>query len=196
MRSYGSGSFSTVLSRAGQLLDQIHVQDGVYAVLGNHDCLELAFLLEGKGIIFLINDAVSIERNGEVIWIVGVDDPHYYETHDLEKAFKDVPPGAFSIFTAHSPEVYKDAVKYGPQLYLCGHTHAGQIQAPWIGPVFTHSKTPRHYTSGEWEYDGMIGYTSAGVGVSGVPVRYGCRGEVVYITLKKGAPAPSSETLS
>jgi hypothetical protein len=31
----------------------------------------------------------------------------------------------------------------------------------------------------------MIGYTSAGAGVSGIPVRFGCQGEVVHIILKK-----------
>jgi predicted MPP superfamily phosphohydrolase len=39
---------------------------------------------------------------------------------------------------------------------------------------------------GTWQYRGMQGYTSAGVGTSGIPVRYFSEGEVVLITLKKG----------
>jgi predicted MPP superfamily phosphohydrolase len=31
----------------------------------------------------------------------------------------------------------------------------------------------------------MVGYTSCGVGVSGIPVRFHSRGEVVHITLTK-----------
>ena len=91
----------------------------------------------------LLNDAKAIESNGEKIWIVGVDDPHYFKCHDLDAAFAEVPQGAFSIFVAHSNEIYREAAAYHPQLYLCGHTHGGQIQVPLLGAVFTHSKAPR-----------------------------------------------------
>jgi hypothetical protein len=81
--------------------------------------------------------------------------------------------------------VYREAKQYGAQLYLCGHTHAGQIQIIPIGPVFTHSRTGRRYIQGVWEYHGMRGYTSSGVGTSGIPVRYFSEGEVVRITLRR-----------
>lgn len=181
-----SGPFSRVLVRLVRLVRHIRSRDGLYAVLGNHDCLEMVEILQRKGINFLINEAVAIVRGNERIWLVGVDDPHYYEAHDLERAFDPVPRGEFSLFAAHSPEIYKEAAAYGPRLYLCGHTHAGQIQLPFVGPVFTHTHSPRFLVQGAWSYKGMQGYTSAGVGASGVPVRFGCQGEVVVITLRRG----------
>jgi hypothetical protein len=116
---------------------------------------------------------------------VGVDDPHYYHADDLPQAFKAVPPHEFSILIAHSPEIYSAAAEFGAHLYLCGHTHAGQIQLPKLGPLYTHSRAPRKYSQDLWTYKKMIGYTSAGAGVSGIPVRFGCQGEVVHIILKK-----------
>ena len=182
------GSFSKTLLRLHHLIRKINAADGIFAVLGNHDCLEMVPPLEKRGISFLINDSVAIERKGEKIWIAGVDDPYYYDSHDLEETFKNIPQNAFTILVSHTPQIYHEAAQYAPQLYLCGHTHAGQIQLPGIGPVITHSKTPRCYSLGRWNYNGMQGYTSNGAGVSGIPVRFGCQGEVVLITLRKGNP--------
>lgn len=181
------GPFAPALSHLSRLIPEIRARDGILSVLGNHDCVEMVAPLEKYGIEFLVNDAKPIERNGDRLWVVGVDDPHYYRCHNLAQAFEDVPPGEFYIFVAHSNEVYKEAAEYAPQLYLCGHTHAGQIQFPRVGPLFTHSRAPRKFCEGKWRYGDMEGYTSCGVGVSGVPVRFASTGEVLIVRLKKSS---------
>ena len=100
-------------------------------------------------------------------------------------AFETVPSRAFSILVAHSNEIYKEAASYNPKLYLCGHTHGGQILIPPFGPIFTHSRAPRSLCQGVWQYQSMLGYTTTGVGVSGIPVRFATRGEVAIIRLKR-----------
>jgi hypothetical protein len=183
------GSFAGTLLHLHHLIRTIHAADGIFGVMGNHDCLEMVPLMEKRGLSFLINDAVCIERGSERLWIAGVDDPYYFASHDLEETFRNIPQDAFTILVSHTPEIYREAAGYAPQLFLCGHTHAGQIQLPWIGPLFTCCRAPRSYSNGgKWHYGGMQGYTSAGAGVSGIPVRFGCRGEIVHITLKKGVP--------
>lgn len=189
LRMETHGPHDEALARFMRLLPKLQTRDGAYAVLGNHDCLEMAPSLIEAGVPVLLNDAVSVERQDQRIWIVGIDDPHHFQCHDLGKAFEDIPHGEFVIFLSHSPEVYREARQHGAQFYLCGHTHAGQIQIIPIGPVFTHSRTGRRYVQGIWEYQGMQGYTSAGVGTSGIPVRYFSEGEVVRITLRKGSKA-------
>jgi uncharacterized protein len=184
-----SGPYSKVLIRMNRLLRAINTHDGFYAVLGNHDCIEMVHLLESRGLRFLINEAVPLERGDDRLWLVGIDDPHYYQAHDLPQAFAEVPAKAFSILLAHAPEVYDQAASFGARLYLCGHTHAGQVQLPKIGPVFTHSRAPRKFCQGHWQFGRMQGYTSAGAGVSGVPVRFGIPGEVVLLRLKQARPA-------
>jgi hypothetical protein len=152
--------------------------------------------LTRRGVRFLLNDARAMVRDGQRLWLVGVDDPHYYRSHNLEEAFKTVPPGEFAVFVAHTPELYRDAARFGARLYLCGHTHAGQVCLPLVGAVFTHTKASRRLLHGVWEHQGMSGYTTAGAGVSGLDVRFGCRGEVVCLTLKKGSPPEFSDPIS
>jgi hypothetical protein len=184
MRTYGP--FAAALCQLRLLLPEIRAKDGILGVLGNHDCLEIVDSLKDLGVSFLVNDARAVERAGQCIWIVGADDCHYFKAHDLESAFGGLPLQTFSILVSHSNEVYKEALKYRPNLFLCGHTHGGQILIPPFGPIFTHSKAPRRFCCGKWDYEGMPGYTSAGAGVSGVPVRFNSKGEVTVVTLRRG----------
>lgn len=193
MEVYGPMAPSIRLLR--RLVDRIRVREGIYGVLGNHDCIEFLPDLEEAGITMLVNDAVTVERQQQAIWLVGVDDPHYYRCHDMEQAFRGVPAGAFTVFLAHSPELYDQAPDYGARLYLCGHTHGGQICLPRIGPLFTHSSAPRFTAAGPWSYRGMQGYTSTGAGASGIPLRFNCPGEVPLIVLRQVTDTGSSPSM-
>lgn len=183
MKTYGDSS--AAITRLETVIRHIHAPFGTFGVLGNHDCIEMLPELEDSGIIMLVNDSVAIEYNGERLWILGVDDPHYYRLHDADLAAKDIPDHEFAIFLAHSPEAYKDAAGIGADLYLCGHTHGGQICLKTGTPVITNSRAPRFTATGTWEYQQMQGYTSRGVGPSSIPVRFNCAGEISLITLKK-----------
>jgi len=196
LRMETHGPFSQALSLMRRLIPAIHAKDGIIGILGNHDCIEIVEVLQKEGITFLVNDALAVERRGEKIWFVGVDDPHYYRCDDLGQAFRGVREEDFAVFLAHSNEVYREARQYGSRLYLCGHSHAGQIQLPPFGPLFTHSRAPRRYSQGKWSYRGMIGYTSCGAGVSGVPLRFFSRGEVVLITLRRKQSEYATEDLN
>lgn len=189
LRTEMYGSMAPALRELHKLLGAVKARLGSFGVLGNHDCIEMLPEFEAAGVRMLVNDAVELKRDGQSLWLVGVDDPHYYRTHDLEKAFRGVPEDAFRLFVAHSPEVYKEAAAYRPHLYLCGHTHGGQICLPKLGPVFTHSRAPRRLAQGEWRYDGLLGYTSRGAGASGVPLRFNCPGEITLITLERSPGA-------
>ncbi len=189
METYGP--IAPSVRRLRRVVRRIESRHGVFGVLGNHDCIEMVPELEDAGVVMLVNDAWPIERQGEQLWIVGVDDPHYYKVHDLQAAFAGVPEQACSILLAHSPELYREAVAYRPALYLCGHTHGGQICLPGGIKVFTHCRAPRPLCAGPWRYQGMWGYTSRGVGASGLPLRFNCAGEVTVITLRR-PPAPAS----
>lgn len=177
------GSFFEANRQLDKLVRNIQTRDGVFGILGNHDCLEITPTLEDSKICMLINESVTIDRQNHELSIVGIDDPHYYRCHDMEKAFSETPPGSFVILLTHSPEAVFDMEGQGVDLCLCGHTHAGQIRLPWIGPVFTHCRMPRKYVSGLWRHNGIVGYTTAGAGSSGVPIRFNCPPEVVLLTL-------------
>jgi uncharacterized protein len=177
------GDYEICLELFSRIMTNVKTKYGKFAVLGNHDCLEMIPALESMGIKVLLNDSYRIEKDGQEIYLVGVDDPHYYKCSDIKVALNGVPEKAFKVFLCHSPEMFKEAAENNMDLYLCGHTHAGQVQLPIIGPLFTHSRSPRFTAQGFWKIGSMQGYTSTGVGVSGVPVRFLTRGEVVALTL-------------
>lgn len=177
------GPLHGVDSGLERLADSLRCSLGVYAVLGNHDFLEQVQAMESCGIRVLLNESVRLERAGQTLCLAGVDDPHFYGTHDLERAYDDIPPGACSVLLAHSPELYADAARAGAALYLCGHTHGGQICLPGGVPLVTHSTAPRSFSRGAWRHGVMPGYTSRGVGCSGVAARFNCPPEITVHVL-------------
>lgn len=157
-----------------------------YAVLGNHDALALAPGLEALGVRVLLNECALLERHGSRLAIAGIDDAHYFRTHDVARAAAGVPPGACAILLSHTPQPYREAAAHGFDLMLCGHTHGGQICLPGGIPVFTDCPVPRALARGAWRHARMVGYTSAGSGCSIVDARFQCPPEVTVHTLRRG----------
>ena len=159
----------------------------VYAVLGNHDAIEMVPGLTQVGIQVLLNEAVLIRRGSAILGLAGTDDPHGYQTEDSRRARAGIPAGVPSIVLAHSADAYQEAESVGFDLMLCGHTHAGQICLPGGIPLIRNSKGPRFLFTGPWRYRRMQGYTSAGTGASGIPVRLNTRPEAVLHRLMSPA---------
>jgi hypothetical protein len=166
------------------ILQAVRARHGVLAILGNHDEADIALGLAKMGVRMLINDAVETAGG---FWIIGVDDAHYYGCDDLSSPLATVPEGAFKLLLAHTPELYAEAAEAGIDLYLCGHTHAGQVCLPGIGPLLLNAACPRAYTRGRWRHRNTEGYTSSGVGCSLLPVRYNCPPEITRIELARPA---------
>lgn len=177
------GPCPEVYPRLRIILSSVNADYGVVAVMGNHDESHMAGEIEKLGVSMLINEAVEISRAGSSLWVVGVDDPHCYGFDDLDGALESVPDGAFKVLLAHSPEIFEEASGAGIDLCLCGHIHAGQIRLPLIGSILSNADCPKIYTEGVWQHAGMVGYTSAGVGCSLLPVRYNCPPEITVIEL-------------
>lgn len=175
------GPWQDVIPRMARVVSRIHAPLGIFGILGNHDCADMARPLEELGIRLLVNEAVQI---ADGVWLAGVDDPHYYGCDDLKRAASPIPPEAFKILLAHSPEMFAEAAEAGFDLYLCGHTHWGQIRTPWGAALLVNARCPKTYTAGLWRHGAMQGYTSAGVGCSMLPVRFNCPPEIVVIELR------------
>jgi hypothetical protein len=181
------GPCDGVYPRMRKLIDAISAEQGIWGILGNHDSAEIAYGLEALGVRMLVNESAEIRRGADSIWLAGVDDPFDYHRADLAAALADVPEDGFKILLAHAPEVYESASANGVNLYLSGHTHAGQIRLPVIGSLKHNSHCPREFSFGLWSHAGMTGYTTSGIGCSSVPVRFHCPPEIVIFTLKRGS---------
>ncbi len=178
------GQFRIMMDRFQKIVAHIHCREGIIGILGNHDSWEMIKPLERLGIMMLINESMEIIRKNERIWILGVDDPHFYKCDDYHKANLGVPEDDFRILLSHSTGVLFHLNTEPVNFCLCGHTHAGQIRLPVLGPVVTHSKLKGPFVYGLWQYRHIKGYTTAGVGTSGIHLRYNTRPELVLMTLK------------
>lgn len=161
-----------------------HLGERVYAVLGNHDTIRMVPGMEALGIRMLMNESVLLERGGETLALVGIDDAHYFRTHNYHKAAADVVPDSCAILLSHTPETYRHAAHADFSLMLCGHTHGGQICLPGGIPILTDSDAPRSIARGAWQHHGMQGYTSVGCGASIVDVRLNCPPEITLHRLR------------
>jgi len=184
-----TGSFRQILPAMTKLLAAIRPEQGVLAVLGNHDTFKMVEMLEPLGIRFLVNESVQIEKGSQHIRIIGTDDTYYFYTdmalRTLENDTED-----FSIALSHTGEMSDIAAENHYKLYLCGHTHGGQICLPGGVPIITHQKGKRERVRGLWYQNGMKGYTSPGAGVSGIPLRYNCPPEITLFEMVREAPSP------
>jgi uncharacterized protein len=149
-----------------------------YGVLGNHDTIAMVPGLEAMGVRMLLNENDVLKRGTQRIHLAGIDDAHFYQVDNIEKAVTGIPDNEFSILASHTPEIYRHAAHAGFDVLIAGHTHGGQICLPGGIPLTLDSNLPRRMGSGSWSYHDMIGYTSTGAGSSVVPVRFNCPPEI------------------
>ena len=178
------GMYKQIIEPLKKITSKIKSKNGILAVLGNHDTWRITGFAEELGVQFLINESISIAKGNNKITITGTDDPFSYFTNDEVEALEENNEG-FKIALVHTTELSKVASQKNYKLYLCGHTHGGQICLPGGIPLITHQYKGRKYFRGIWHINGMTGFTSRGCGVSGIPMRFFSRGEVVNKSQKK-----------
>lgn len=171
-------------------LGRLSAPFGVFGVLGNHDhwsgpkvTQNIVEGLEGIGIKILRNDRVILTKSGQEIILAGVDD--YWEgPANLSRTFRGARSDLCTILISHNPDINDDVsnIHHPIDLIICGHTHGGQINAPFIGPPVP---TPFHrrYLSGLVRDGYRQTYISRGLGVFFVPARLNCPPEVTVMTL-------------
>ena len=184
---YRGKTFGSFEAAMGELREVCrHLKGPVYGVLGNHDSIRMVPALEEMGVRMLLNESVAIRRGEQAIHIAGIDDAHFYRVDNIEKSASDIDFDAFAILLSHTPEIYRQAAHAGFRLTLSGHTHGGQLCLPGSIPLTLDSNLPRKYGAGAWEFGGMAGYTSVGVGTSIVAVRLNCPPEITLHHLHCG----------
>jgi uncharacterized protein len=179
------GPIREVMARLQRLVAGINSREGILGVLGNHDDCHMVAPMEAMGIRMLINESVVLTRGGEPMRVIGTDDVHYYYTDQSLHALEAARDG-FTIALVHSPELYDAAAEAGVDLYLCGHTHGGQVCLPGGHAPVKHLRAGRHLFTGHWRQGAMQGVTNSGAGTSGIPVRFNTRSEILALTLRRG----------
>lgn len=170
---------------------------GVFAVPGNHDVYagwdEVRRGLAGAGITLLVNEAVSLERNGHRLWIAGTGDPAgrgwqreggAEAAPDVEATLASVPPGSVVLALAHNPALWPELAARGVQLTLSGHTHHGQLSIPRLR--WSLASPFVRLAMGAHRHGDSLLYINPGTNYWGIPLRLGALPEVTVITLRRG----------
>lgn len=181
---------------------------GKYAVLGNHDYgeyvtwktkedkaknfEEIKQLYGQIGFNLLLNEHTFIEKDGQKIALVGVENwgHNFKQAGDLDKAATGLTKEDFKILMSHDPSHWEHVVKNDDKhfhLTLSGHTHGMQFGIEIPG-YFKWSLAQYVYKqwAGLYENLGRYVYVNRGFGFHAYPGRVGIMPEITVIQLKKG----------
>ena len=189
------------------LFATLQAPDGVFSIMGNHDYgdysswetpeakqqnLEHLFQLQKQmGWQLLLNKHCYLERNGEKIALIGVENwghGRFSKYGDLNKAMEGVNTEDFKILMSHDPTHWQEVVlpeNKDIQLTLSGHTHGMQcgIEIPgWL--KWSPSQYIYKYWGGMYEEDGKYLNVNRGFGYHAFPGRLGVWPEITVIELK------------
>ncbi len=177
---------------------------GVYAVLGNTEysnengscalCHEerSQSLKKRQNLLFLRNSSIPLRINGKALNIIGVDDP-VHKKSDLRAALEGANPGHPSILLAHSPEIFDEALGFGIDFLLSGHTHGGQIfLTKYLRKIFP-LEASLDFLEGFFQKGRLLMYVSRGIGTSYLPFRLGVKPEITFFHFDN--PADSSNVV-
>lgn len=185
---------------------KINASHGVYSTLGNHDYgdyvkwdtveekkqnLEaLKQVHHDLGWRLLMNENISIEKNGEKIKIVGIENwgakARFPKYGKMDLAMQGVSNDDVAILLSHDPSHWEAEVipKYANvQLTLSGHTHGMQFGLE--NPYFKWSPVQWVYKqwAGIYESKDQQLYVNRGFGFLGYPGRVGILPEITLIEL-------------
>lgn len=176
---------------------------GVYGVTGNHDYYSrdietIAAEISQAGIRLLRDENLSIEKGGEKLWLMGMDDDHIYDVNSyiqtgktergtIENMLKGVPSDAPRIFLCHKPYPFEEYSQLGFDLMVSGHTHGGQVVLAQLDNVnLSFASLASRYIAGLYRSRTSRRsqlYVTRGIGTVGIPLRLNCPPEITHITL-------------
>lgn len=200
------------VNRWMELLSKIETKSGKFSILGNHDYGDytqwpndaaktanfnhMLQVHEQLGWQLLKNENAVLERNGEKIALVGIENwgarGRFAKYGDLEKALEGTEDVPFKILLSHDPSHFEAQVngqKPDIDLTLSGHTHGMQFGVEIPGYVkWSPSSWVYPYWAGLYAFGKQYLYVNRGFGFIGYPGRAGIWPEVTLITLECGEP--------
>jgi len=189
-----------------EVLSKLHAPLGVFAVTGSSPAdppQVVESLLDGLDMRRLDNEVEPVcMSSGEqpALALVGITCTHdvRVDGQAFERAMANVannPSPPFTLLLYHSPDLMPQAVRARVDLFLCGHTHGGQIRLPFVGALVTSSRFWKKYEMGRYVKENTILYVSRGIGMEGMGApraRFLCPPEIELIELRgpENAPPP------
>ncbi len=138
------------------------------------------------GFSVLHNETIQIGRGYQQINLTGLGDVMAHQC-DPDSAFARYNPLFTGIVLSHNPDSFAQLKNYPGDLILCGHTHGGQINIPYLWKRVTAIKN-QLFKSGLFHIASKFIYVNRGVG-SPFPFRWFAPPEISCFTLVRHGPA-------
>lgn len=173
------------------ILQTIRAPLGKFAIYGNHDHGGYGTeyyhqIMHESGFEVLQNTQKQIRLlDGSTIAIFGIDDM-ILGTPNINELLQHVKHNIYTIVLVHEPDVAKQIAKFPVNLQLSGHSHGGQVQIPFFGPVVT-PYLAKHYIEGFYniaETYKLKLYVNRGLGMTRLPFRFLARPEISVFTFQ------------
>ncbi|MEV6341581.1 metallophosphoesterase [Nocardia vinacea] len=169
------------LRSAVEPLARLHARYGAYFVTGNHEYFSGAEQwiehVQELGLRLLANSHTELPYFD----LAGVNDIQGERTGqgpDFAAALGDRDLARTAVLLAHQPVQIHDAVEFGVDLQLSGHTHGGQL---WPGNYLAGLANPT--VAGLERYGDTQLYVTRGAGAWGPPVRVGAPSDITVVEL-------------
>jgi predicted MPP superfamily phosphohydrolase len=169
----------------------------VYFVTGNHEYWtrypeETVAALQKTGAIYLKNETVALHKNGETIYLSGIDDPWYFDEEGgfdrMVSAISATNPNqsnTFSMLISHRPERQESYASASFDLTFSGHAHGGQVRLPFTqGLIAPNQGLFPSLTTGLHKIGDQSLLVSRGLGNPSKVPRFFNPPEIVVLTLK------------
>lgn len=153
----------------------------VYYITGNHEVWlygdkfdEFLSKAEALGVQFMDGKTQELEN----MIIAGTENGYSISDYKWEN------DNRLKILLAHEPSQYKKYLSIGADIVFSGHVHGGQMIVPGKGGLISPDMEffPDLY-KGEYHFDDMTMYISAGLGNSVLPVRINNYPEIVVLDI-------------
>lgn len=167
-----------------------------FYVTGNHESRvrkfpELEAGLRALGVTVLRNEAVFLERDGECIRLIGVDDCTFFPGDNgnetvfaMEDALQSLTGSEYTILLSHRPELFWVYWRNDVDLIFSGHAHGGQFRIPFVGGLYAPDQgILPEYDCGVYGNGGVTMVVSRGLGNSAFPLRLNNPPELVVVIL-------------
>jgi hypothetical protein len=174
-----------------RLLQQLHAPRGVYGIPGtplvDTPAVQADLYPRATNIRWLRNETIGLAEHPplQILGITCTHDPQL-DAPQLDRLCAALPASSFKLLLYHAPDLMPEASRAGVDLYLCGHTHGGQIRLPFYGAIFTSSLYGKRFEMGRYQEGATTLYVSRGLGLEGkgAPrMRFLCAPEMVLIEL-------------
>jgi predicted MPP superfamily phosphohydrolase len=180
-----------------QALARLKARLGVVAVMGNHEhwegteaCREqfkaIGLPLIDNGRLFVTPNGLQTEAApGRSLCLAGVGDLWEDEV-SFERALSGVPADVPRLLLSHNPDTAEMlTAEHRVDCMFSGHTHGGQIAFPLVGAPIAPSRYGHKYLGGMCRGPHCPVVVSRGVGMAGIPLRFGVPPELGLITLHR-----------